>query len=137
MPLTVGTFWLADNDVMADSPTLRVQRHRRHAAGDHSIYRPGRCPAAGRVMVAEPSVEAVDGLDPAYELRASAVRLAAACRADPGNATLAKELRATLLVLPQPDPVNRLDVLRARAQWKRLGWLSGDGGLAGFTGSAE
>jgi hypothetical protein len=80
---------------MADSDALRMQRSRRHRAGDHSLCK--RCAAVRMVTVADPPVE-----DPVAVMRQLAGQLAAACRADPGNATLARELRMTLQALADP-----------------------------------
>ena len=77
---------------MADSGALRVRRSRAHAAGDHSLCK--RC-AALRV----PPVEDLPVEDALAETRLLAGRLAAAHRADPGNALLARELRMTLQAL--------------------------------------
>jgi hypothetical protein len=35
---------------MADSGSLRVRRHRRHARGDHSLCLPGRCDEAAEAL---------------------------------------------------------------------------------------
>lgn len=113
---------------MADSATLRVQRHRRHVANDHSLCLQSRCAAAGRAAVVEapPSREVAGGLDPARELQASAVRLVAACQADPANAVLARELRQTLAMIPRAEGASPLDAIRQRAWLKQLGWAPGD-----------
>jgi hypothetical protein len=55
----------------------------------------------------------VSEYDPVAELRVLAAGLMAAWRADPGNAVLAKEARATLLCLPAPEPADLLADLRA------------------------
>jgi hypothetical protein len=99
--------------LMPDSSTLRVQRHRRHIAGDHGICYPSRCPDAGRAAVRLVSVPgSAEDLDPVLELRRSALRLIAACEAGPGNALLHRELRATLLAIPadagDDDPLAEL-----------------------------
>jgi hypothetical protein len=39
--------------IAADDGKTRVQRHRRHRAGDHSMCRSSRCPHAGQVETAE------------------------------------------------------------------------------------
>jgi hypothetical protein len=80
---------------MADSGALRQQRYKRHRAGDHSLCR--RCD--GRSAVAVPSVPGDARVDPGASLEALAARLEAAHEADPGNAQIARELRATLMVL--------------------------------------
>jgi hypothetical protein len=54
-------------------------------------------------------------LDPAAELRALAGRLAAAYAADTSNAAIARELRATLLAIPDGrDEFDPLTEIRAR-----------------------
>jgi hypothetical protein len=106
--------WWDDRD-MADSPTLRVQRHRRHSAGDHRLCVPSRCPAA-RVAVVVPVTGDGADLDPVGELRALAAGLMAAWRADPGNAILAREARATLLCVPPEPPDDPLAELRAMVE---------------------
>ena len=74
---------------IADSEALRARRARRHRAGDHSLCK--RCAAVK--SPAEPPGELGE---PTSELRDLAARLAAAHRAEPGNALLARELRLTL-----------------------------------------
>lgn len=108
---------------MPDSGVLRVQRHRRHVAGDHTLCRPGRCPAAGRVLDSLPQGEGIDAadLDPVVELRKSAARLISVCERDPANVMAAKELRAHLAVLPRVAAADPLDALAG----KRLGWAPG------------
>jgi hypothetical protein len=111
---------------MPDSPTLRVQRHRRHAANDHSLCRADRCPDAGRAavrLVAAPG--AAEGLDPALELRRSAARLAAACEANPGNALLARELRETLTRIPSAGPGPVAGDSLEQLSLAGLGWSPG------------
>lgn len=106
---------------MADSEAVRSRRKRKHAQGDHSMCR------HPRESVPPVTVLPGDGeLDPVTELRRSAARLVAACEADPSNAVLARELRATLAVLPQAEAADPLDGLRQRAWLKRLGWAPGD-----------
>jgi hypothetical protein len=77
---------------LADSGALRVRRSRAHAAGDHSLCK--RCVALRPPIVDDGPVN-----DPVAETRLLAGRLAAAHRADPGNALLARELRMTLQAL--------------------------------------
>jgi hypothetical protein len=64
-----------------------------------------------------------DDFDPAAMMRWLADALAAAYRADPSNAALAKELRATLLQLPpEPEEPDFIDILNSeefRARWPR------------------
>lgn len=86
---------------MADSDRLRQQRRRRHLAGDHSVCRDG-CQARRQIPRRVEPVLAGSGenLDRAASLRWLAGQLQAAYEADPSNALLAKELRATLLALP-------------------------------------
>jgi hypothetical protein len=85
---------------MADSDALRMQRSRRHRAGDHSLCK--RCAAVRAATKPDPPV-----VDPEAVMRQLAGQLAAACRADPGNATLARELRMTLEALR--DPADGMD----------------------------
>lgn len=80
---------------MADSEAVRSRRKRAHAAGDHSLCREG-CAA---LKLAAPLPAAVPADDPQAELQALAGRLAAAHKAEPGNANLARELRMTLQAL--------------------------------------
>lgn len=80
---------------IADSEALRAQRSRKHKAGDHSLC--VRCAAVRPKPTASVPVD-----DPAAALRELAGQLMAACRADPGNATLARELRMTLQALREP-----------------------------------
>lgn len=83
---------------MADSGALRVRRARMHKAGDHSLCR--RCAVVrDGAAVTLAAVPDAPGLDALEELRALAGLLAAAYRADPGNALLARELRMTLQAL--------------------------------------
>lgn len=85
---------------IADSEAVRASRSRKHRAGDHSECK--RCAAVRPKPPAAPAV-----VDPMTELRQLAGQLAAACRADPGNATLARELRMTLRELR--DPADGID----------------------------
>jgi hypothetical protein len=82
---------------MADSQALRSRRCRKHRAGDHSECRhdDGSGPPAVPLVVR-------DGIEPRAALVALACRLEAAHVADPANERLARELRATLLVLLPP-----------------------------------
>lgn len=80
---------------MADSGALRVRRARAHAAGDHSLCR--RCAAIRALPENAGPVS-----DPMAEMRQLAGQLAAACRVEPGNANLARELRMTLQALIGP-----------------------------------
>jgi hypothetical protein len=80
---------------MADSGALRQQRYKHHRAGDHRYCRHGPRPA----LAALPDPDPGEDLDPAAELRRLADRLTAAHEAEPGNAALARELRATLQAL--------------------------------------
>lgn len=73
-----------------------MRRSRAHKAGDHSLCR-SACAAA--LKLAAPLPAAVPADDPQAELQALAGRLAAAHKADPGNANLARELRMTLQAL--------------------------------------
>ena len=80
---------------MADSGSLRVRRHRLHAAGDHSLCK--RCAA---VRTGLPAVEGREiPVDDTGKMRWLAASLVEAYRADPGNALLARELRMTLQAL--------------------------------------
>jgi hypothetical protein len=84
---------------VADPGALRVRRARAHKAGDHSLCR--RCAAVSadsrEVLAVQPRIAPVT--DAESELRELAGLLAAAYRADPGNALLARELRMTLQAL--------------------------------------
>ena len=77
------------------------------------------------MVVPEPSL-ASEGFDPAAELRASAARLAAVCRADPANVAAAKELRETLTRIPAagaaPIAGDSLELLSLAS----AGWSPGD-----------
>ena len=77
---------------MADPGLVRTQRYRLHRAGDHSLCK--RCAALKKPIADDGPVN-----DPLAETRLLAGRLAAAHRADPGNALLARELRMTLQAL--------------------------------------
>jgi hypothetical protein len=87
---------------IADSDALRARRRRAHKRGDHSLCR--RCAAVtgkpegqeGQEIPPSPGAEV---WNPQAEMRQLAAQLAAAYRADPGNAALAKELRLTLQAL--------------------------------------
>ena len=80
---------------MADANALRMRRSRAHRSGDHSL-----CKACAVVRVTGVVVPPVE--DPMAEMRLLAGQLAAASRADPGNASLARELRMTLESLMAP-----------------------------------
>jgi hypothetical protein len=86
---------------MADSDAVRSRRKRRHAAGDHGMCGPAcdRRPPPGRQLAAVAGSAAEACTDPAAALAALAGRLVAAHEADPGDAALARECRATLLAL--------------------------------------
>lgn len=72
-----------------------MRRSRAHKAGDHSLCRSG-CAA---VKLAAPPADVTSAQDPKAELQALAGRLAEAHKSDPGNASLARELRMTLQAL--------------------------------------
>jgi hypothetical protein len=72
-----------------------MRRSRAHKAGDHSLC--VRC----AVIKARPE-NAPPVADPLAEMRLLAGQLAAACRVEPGNASLARELRMTLQALMDP-----------------------------------
>ena len=102
------------NGVMADSSALRSRRSRAHAAGDHSLCR--RSAACASLVPAGPVRDAAPCADTAGALARLAGRLEAAHVADPGNALVARELRACLLALPAPgdgedDPLEELSDL--------------------------
>jgi len=82
---------------VADSGALRMRRRRQHLSGDHSLCR--RCDGGGPRAALSAVAGASPCSDPAGELAALAGRLVAASVADPGNAMLARELRATLVAL--------------------------------------
>jgi hypothetical protein len=83
---------------MADNDALRSRRKRLHAAGDHHLCR--RCDALGPSSPAPVPGDAGTGpVDAQASLERQARRLELACEAEPGNAALEKELRATLLAL--------------------------------------
>jgi hypothetical protein len=89
-----------DDLVMADSAAVRSRRYRLHKAGDHSACR-------HKLAVCAPVVAEMPGkgaVDPGAELEALAARLAVAHVADPGNASLARELRITLQALADTAP---------------------------------
>ena len=96
-----------------DSGAVRQQRYKRHKAGDHSLCR--RCDARAAPV---PLAAAGDmPVDARASLESLARRLEAAHEADPGNAAVARELRATLLALPDgaaegdDDPLAELRAL--------------------------
>lgn len=100
--------------VMPDSGALRQRRHKAHQAGDHRLCRHGPVDGARPVLAAAPDPADAGEFDPRAELVALARDLGAAYRAEPSNASLARELRATLLAIPVPeDPsIDPLDELR-------------------------
>jgi hypothetical protein len=124
---------------MADSDATRSARKRAHAAGDHSLCRPGRCGAGERVRVElARRVDELAEIDPQAELIALVRRLIVASEADPLNMALVRELRATLVALPQPgeeDPVSaaqaRVAAIRAEYAERRANPApaAGDGRL--------
>jgi hypothetical protein len=101
--------------IMADSNAVRSRRKRAHAAGDHSLCR--RCDGRGATVALPVGGDAP--VDARESLEALARRLEAAHEADPGNAAVARELRATLLALPAgetPADDDPLSELRALAE---------------------
>jgi hypothetical protein len=96
---------------MADSGSLRTKRWQLHKAGDHSLCRRGcvKPPAETLAVVPDPGAP----VDVRESLAALARRLEAAHVADPANAVVARELRATLLALPPEDEVDPMAELRA------------------------
>ena len=98
---------------MADSDAVRSRRKRLHARGDHSECRRS-CPEREQVIRPVPSYSSAQELDPAAEMRELAGRLVVAHRENPGNAMLARELRATLRELAGPEEeAGPLEFLRA------------------------
>jgi len=100
---------------VADSAALRAKRHRRHAAGDHSLC---KHPAEARIVLARPPGPDA-GLDPRAELVALTRRLTAAHEAAPDRADVARELRATLQAVadaepPAEDPMDELRKMASR-----------------------
>ena len=98
---------------MADSGALRSRRSRAHRAGDHHLCRHD----ARSEPLAFPAGDD-SPVDTRVSLEALARRLEAAHTADPGNAAVARELRATLLALGTPveaasddDPLAELRAL--------------------------
>lgn len=90
---------------MPDSGAVRTARWRQHQAGDHSACR-GDCrtgplyPVPAEVQATFPArITDSSDLDPVRALRDLAVRLLEAHAADPGNASLAREARMTLLAI--------------------------------------
>jgi hypothetical protein len=77
-----------------------MRRSRAHKAGDHSLCRTG-CAA---LKLAAPLPDVTPAQDPRAELQALAGLLAQAYKADPGNASLARELRMTLQALMGGKP---------------------------------
>jgi hypothetical protein len=62
------------------------------------------------VLSIVPQAAAEPGFDPAAEMRRHALRLVAACEADPSNAMLASELRKTLAELLSRDAEQKDDI---------------------------
>lgn len=107
---------------MADNDALRSRRKRLHAAGDCSLCRhPPKTPTLTMVT-------GEGELDRDTELQALAHRLITAHQADPGNGILARELRATLAMLPATATAASDDTdTRIRlAMERQTGW-SADG----------
>jgi hypothetical protein len=97
---------------VTDSDAVRSRRKRLHAAGDHSLCRHvlrGGAAAAAGLLVALPGPSG-GPVDPHASLEALALRLEAAHEADPGNAMVARELRATLVTLSAPEDDLGFDV---------------------------
>jgi hypothetical protein len=90
---------------MADSAALRSRRSRAHAAGDCSLCRHPRAP----VLTLASATRGAPA-DPRERLESLAGRLEAAHEADPANALLARELRATLTALVAGDDDSGFDV---------------------------
>jgi hypothetical protein len=87
---------------MADDGATRTRRWKAHKRGDHHLCGP-RCDAVGAVVaVSAPGDMAEGPVDAQAALEQQARRLEAACEANPGNAALERELRATLLALRGP-----------------------------------
>lgn len=119
---------------MADSPALRARRARLHAAGDHSLCSPGRCPA----LAAPPPRSGrrrLGGVESAVAARLanaglrddprSALALRLAARIDEADDMgAARELRLTLdkLLPPRPvvpPPAERDELLERRRRRRR------------------
>src|SRR5690349_4346288 len=96
---------------MADSAALRMRRSRAHKAGDHALCRPNCQKPAAVTLSAAPEPGGV--VDVQESLAALARRLEAAHVADPANAVVARELRATLLAIDDEQAADPLDELRA------------------------
>jgi hypothetical protein len=99
---------------MSDSDAVRQMRRRRHKGGDHSMCRRGCQDARVPLQLAPVPVGSGEDLDPVTGLRDLAAQLQAACRADPMNSALARELRSTLLAL-MPSNDGAMD-----REWRRL-----------------
>jgi hypothetical protein len=82
---------------MPDSNALRSRRKRLHAAGDCSLCR--HRPASGVVTARAPRDTPEGPFDAEASLRAQARRLEAACEESPGDASLERVLKDTLLAL--------------------------------------
>jgi hypothetical protein len=91
---------------MSDSAAVRSRRYRAHRIGDHSLCRPG----CSKLLAIAP--EPAGDLDVRESMLELARRLEAAHVADPGNAMVARELRATLLAIPEKAAVDPLAELR-------------------------
>lgn len=102
---------------MADDGATRTRRWKAHKSGDHSMCRrcdprePMDCPSGSNDPNGTPNGGGSAGpcMDPAGALARLAGRLEAAHMANPGNALLARELRATLLAMPTSGS-NELEV---------------------------
>ena len=120
---------------MADSAALRARRSRAHRAGDHSLCRPERCPAApapaGGQETTAGEIDAaltryLTGLelpddDPRSLLAAVASKLARALDAH-ATASVARELRGcvTELIDLEPDEGGQATAARLLRDLKEL-----------------
>jgi hypothetical protein len=87
---------------MADDGATRTRRWKAHKRGDHHLCGP-HCDASSVTVTAPVPGDLPDGpVDALEALARQARRLEAACEANPGNAALERELRATLLALRGP-----------------------------------
>ncbi len=103
---------------VADSGAVRQQRYKAHRRGDHHLckrdcQRGPLYPVPAEVQAAFPArSQAVTEFDPVLALRDLAARLEGVHVADPSNAAIARELRATLLAIPgdggEDDPLAEL-----------------------------
>ena len=90
------------NWIMADDGATRTRRWKAHKQGLHHLCGP-RCDASNVAVVAPVPGDLPDGpVDVDAALERQVRRLEAACEANPGNATLERELRASLLALRGP-----------------------------------